>query len=94
MAIKPDVKKVLDSLTLEEKASLMTGGESALATAEIERLGVRAKRMADGPNGMRNYEEGTNCTTLPSCCATGATWNREAAYKMGQTIANLSLIHI
>lgn len=93
MAIKPEVKKVLDNLTLEEKASLLTGGTSALATASLERLGLDAKRMADGPNGMRNYEEGSNCTTLPSCCATGATWSREAAYKMGQTIAKDCVHH-
>lgn len=87
-----DVKEVLAQMTLEEKARILTGAES-LVTAGVERLGVPAKNLADGPNGLRNYDPGTNCTTLPSVCAIGATWSREAAEKAGRTMANDCIHH-
>lgn len=90
---KAKVQEILAQLTLEEKAALLTGGEKSLATAGVPRLGLKEKNMADGPNGERNYNPGTNSTTLPSCCATGATWNPEMAYLMGETIAKDCVHH-
>lgn len=87
-----NVKGVLEQLTLEEKALLLTGAES-MATAGVERLGIPRKNLADGPHGLRSYEPGSNCTTLPSLCAIGATWSREAAEKAGQVIANDCIHH-
>ena len=87
------VKQLLAEMTLEEKAKLLTGGEAALSTAGVPRLGIKPKHMADGPNGERNYNPGTNSTTLPSCCATGATWNPEMARLMGETIAKDCIHH-
>lgn len=86
--LKQKIEKVLAQLTVEEKAALLTGGPASLSTAGIERLGIKAKRLADGPHGQRNPNEGSDCTLLPSCCATAATWNDDLAYLMGQTIAN------
>ena len=88
-----DVKHILARMTLEEKARILTGGAESLATAGAERVGVPAKNLADGPNGLRSYVPGTNCTTLPSVCAIGATWSREAAEKAGRTIANDCIHH-
>ena len=53
-----DVKEVLAQMTLEEKARILTGAES-LVTAGVERLGVPAKNLADGPNGCLLY---TSCS--------------------------------
>ena len=86
------VSELLEKMTLDEKIVLLTGAQS-LRTAGCERLGVPAKRMADGPHGVRNYEPGTNCTTLPSMCALGATWNPEIARKVGQTAARDCIHH-
>lgn len=88
-----DVKHILAQMTLEEKARILTGGAESLATAGAERVGVPVKNLADGPNGLRSYVPGTNCTTLPSVCAIGATWSREAAEKAGRTIANDCIHH-
>ncbi len=88
-----NVKEILAKMTLEEKARILTGGAESLSTAGAERVGVPEKHLADGPNGLRNYEPGTNCTTLPSVCAIGATWSREMAELAGQTIANDCIHH-
>jgi len=86
------VKEALSQMTLEEKALILTGSQS-LATAGVERLGIPLKILADGPHGLRSYEPGTNCTTLPSMCAIGATWSKEAAEKAGQAMANDCIRH-
>lgn len=81
-----DIKQIIAQLTFEEKTQLVTGAAS-MATAAIERLNIPGKNLADGPHGVRNYEPGTNCVTIPSMCAMGATWSKEAAYKAGEIIA-------
>lgn len=86
------VGEILDKMTLDEKITLLTGAES-MRTGSCERLGVPAKRLADGPHGVRNYEKGTNCTTLPSMCALGATWNPEIARETGRTAARDCIHH-
>lgn len=85
------VKEILAQMTLEEKATILTGAQSML-TAGVERLGIAGKNLADGPHGVRDYTPGTNCTTLPSMCAIGATWSKEAAELAGKTMA-LDCIH-
>ena len=80
------VKEILSQMTLEEKATILTGSQS-LVTAGVPRLGIAPKNVADGPHGVRDYTPGSNCTNLPSMCALGATWNRQAAYLAGTTIA-------
>jgi beta-glucosidase len=87
-----DIKELIGQMTLAEKAALLTGAQS-MYTAGCERLSVPRKRLADGPHGVRSYIPGTNCVTLPSMCALGATWNREAALKTGQIIARDCIHH-
>lgn len=86
-----NVKEILSQMTLEEKITILTGAESMM-TANVERLGVPAKNLCDGPHGVRSYVPGTNCVTIPSMCAMGATWSREAAEKAGR-IMGLDCIH-
>lgn len=81
-----DIKELIGQMTLQEKAALLTGSQS-MYTAGCERLGIQKKHLADGPHGVRNYNPGTNCVTLPSMCALGATWSREAAVKAGRILA-------
>ena len=47
-----DIKKIISELTTEEKAILLTGATS-MTTAEIPRLGIESRKMADGTAGVR-----------------------------------------
>ena len=51
-----DVDDVLAKLTLEEKASLVSGAD-LWHTVAVERLGVPAIMCSDGPNGLRAQPE-------------------------------------
>ncbi len=87
-----NAKEILSQMTLEEKATILTGSQS-MATAGVPRLNVPQKNLADGPHGLRSYEPGTNCTTLPSMCAIGATWSKEMAELAGATMGNDCVHH-
>ena len=47
-----DIDALLSELTLEEKASL-TSGSDFWYTAPVERLGIPAIMVSDGPHGLR-----------------------------------------
>ena len=47
-----DIKKIISSLTLEEKCALLSGVTS-WDTAKIDRLGIPSTNCADGPYGLR-----------------------------------------
>ncbi len=87
-------EELLSKMTVEEKAAVTTGsGVHGLSLASLPRFGIEEKNCADGPNGERNYTEGSDSTCLPSCCATAATWNREMARLMGETIGRDCVHH-
>ena len=86
-----EIDKILNSLTFREKVSLLTGAGS-MATAEVGRLGIKAKNFADGPHGVRkDYED--NCTLFPNLCLIGSTWDRELITKMGVALAKDCIEH-
>ena len=51
-AMAKDVDEILSQLTLEEKAALVTG-DGFWHTRAIERLGIPAITLSDGPHGVR-----------------------------------------
>jgi beta-glucosidase len=77
----------LEQLTLEEKAAL-TAGTDLWHTAAVDRLGLAALRLTDGPNGARGerWSSGTSAC-FPSGSALGATWNRQLVRRVGQALA-------
>ena len=79
------VNEILNSLTFEEKVSLLTGAGD-MATAEVGRLGLKAKNFADGPHGVRKESE-CNCTSFPNLCLVGSTWDKELINEMGVALA-------
>ena len=83
------VEDLLARLTLREKIGLMGGG-SAFTTHGIERLGVPALNLSDGPNGVRS-NAGEFATVFPTGSALAATWNPELLETVGQAIGREAL---
>ena len=85
-------KELINKMTLEEKASLMSG-KDFWQSQDIERLGVNNIFLADGPHGIRKQTAaadhlGLNPSEPATCFPTAATvsnsWNEELAEKVGQ----------
>lgn len=89
-----EIKELVSQMTLEEKASLCSGADF-WHTKAVERLGVPAIMMSDGPFGLRKQEQegdhlGMN-ESIPAVCfpagvATASSFNRELAGKLGETL--------
>jgi beta-glucosidase len=91
------VQDLLGRMTLQEKVSMLSGSGWMESTA-VERLGIPAIKMADGPMGIRSWlgssaitnslkaEQTTTTTAFPAGVAIGATWDPELAKQEGQVI--------
>lgn len=78
----------LAALTLEEKCRLL-GGASNWRTHAIDRLGIPALKMSDGPNGVRGEAVGSRPTpgvAVPVGIALGATWDPELVGRIGDLL--------
>ena len=91
-----DVKKLVAELTLEEKASLMGGGDF-WHTKAVERLGIPQFMMSDGPHGLRKQDQegdhlGINdsikAVCFPAACATASSFDTELIQHMGEVIGD------
>lgn len=87
-------QELIDSMTLEEKASL-TSGANFWNTKEIERLNIPSIMLTDGPHGLRKQggkadHLGLNKSLPATCFPTAATlansWDRELLYQVGSHI--------
>lgn len=85
-------KELIKKMTLEEKASLMSG-KDFWQTQDISRLGINSMFLADGPHGIRKQVAaadhlGLNPSSPATCFPTAATvansWNEELAEKIGE----------
>jgi beta-glucosidase len=85
-------KDLIAKMTLEEKASLMSG-KDFWQTQDIKRLGINNMFLADGPHGIRKQAAaadhlGLNASIPATCFPTAATvansWNVELGEKMGE----------
>ena len=83
------VDTLLHALTLEEKVSLLAGA-TTWTTAAIERLGIPAIKVSDGPNGARGGGSfaGGNITSacFPVGIALASTWNPDLIEHVGQAL--------
>ncbi len=86
-----DINNILNQMTLEEKAILLTGG-AKMSTAEIKRLGIKPVKMADGPHGIRADKE-ENCVAFPCLSMVGATWNKDLIFRMGKALGEDCIAH-
>ncbi len=81
------IDKLLASLTLEEKVSLLSG-ISMWQTAAVERLGIPSLKLSDGPNGVRGtMTTGASSACFPVGSALGATWNPVLLEQLGHALA-------
>ena len=84
VVITPDDEKraeeLVSQMTLDEKIG-MIAGERSFYLRGVERLGIPAIRIADGPQGVRNN---TKSTLYPCGILTAAAWNRDLAYDFGE----------
>ena len=81
-------------LTLEEKASLLSGHDF-WATKAIDAAGVRSMILVDGPHGLRYQDAETDhlgvhdsrpATCFPTAVAVGNSWDPEVAAEIGAAI--------
>ncbi|KAG6836697.1 hypothetical protein H0H93_004808 [Arthromyces matolae] len=79
-----NIDEVLDNLTTDETISL-TAGVGFWHTHAVERLGVPAIKVSDGPNGIRgnHFFMSTPAKCLPSSTALGATWDTKLVEEVG-----------
>ncbi|WP_347976908.1 glycoside hydrolase family 3 C-terminal domain-containing protein [Microbacterium sp. ProA8] len=86
----PDVTE----LTLEEKASL-TSGASFWYTKPVERVGVPAIMVTDGPHGLRKQREGGDhlgigdsvpATCFPPAVGLGSSWDVDLIHRVGEAL--------
>ncbi len=85
----------LSELTLEEKASLCLGSDF-WHTAPVERLGIPAIMVSDGPHGLRaqlgeadhvGLQGSAPATCFPTASALGSSWNPELFQMVGEALA-------
>ncbi|KXJ93549.1 family 3 glycoside hydrolase [Microdochium bolleyi] len=88
MAVKTDIEAVLQSLTLEEKISLLAGA-NFWETVEVPGK-VPSVKTSDGPNGARgaDFSGGTPAACFPAASCVAATFDTAAAYKVGEALAD------
>ncbi|NQX17343.1 glycoside hydrolase family 3 C-terminal domain-containing protein [Rathayibacter sp. VKM Ac-2857] len=85
---------LVSRLTLAEKAALVSGATFWTTTA-IERLGIEALTLSDGPHGVRFQPAGTDhlglnasvpATAFPTASSLGSSWDRELATRVGEAL--------
>lgn len=90
---------IIDQLTLEEKASLMSG-KDFWQTQEIERVRIPSIFLSDGPHGLRKQQaaadnlglnESYKATCFPTASAVASSWNLELAEKIGVALGKESV---
>jgi beta-glucosidase len=85
---------LLGQLTLEEKAALCLGSDF-WHTAPVERLGIPAIMVSDGPHGLRTQPDEADhvgisgslpATCFPTACALGSSWDPQLARRVGEAL--------
>lgn len=88
------LKELITQMTLEEKASLCSGADF-WNTKGIERLGIPAVAVSDGPHGLRKQKdaadhmginESIKAVCFPAGCAVAASFSRDTARLLGETL--------
>ena len=88
------IRSLIAEMTLEEKAGLCSGADF-WHTKAVERLGVPATMVSDGPHGLRKQDDGADhlgvndsieAVCFPAGCATAASFDKALVNRMGRAI--------
>ncbi|KAH7132496.1 glycoside hydrolase superfamily [Dendryphion nanum] len=90
--MSPKIEAILQSLTLEEKVSLLAG-KDFWETVPIPAKGVPAIKTSDGPNGARGavFTGGTRAACFPAAVCSASTWNPSLSRRFGNALAEEAL---
>jgi beta-glucosidase len=81
------IAALVAALTTEEKASL-TAGVGLWYLPPVERLGIPALKVSDGPSGVRGDSLiGRRSLSLPCGMTIGSTWNPDLVGRLGSVLA-------
>jgi beta-glucosidase len=93
IAMPADIDALLDSLTLEDQVSLLAGADF-WTTVPIERLGIPAIKVSDGPNGARGgggLVGGPTAAAFPVGIALGSSFDPPLVRRVAGAIAEEAL---
>ena len=91
-----DYKKIINAMTLEEKASLCSGRDF-WHTKAVKSQKVPEIMVSDGPHGLRKQPlsqdhlgnfESIKAVCFPAACATAASFDRALLNRMGKALGN------
>lgn len=83
-----DFDELVRQLTLQEKVSMLAGSDM-WHTTPVQRLGIPALKVTDGPNGARGgggFSDGVRAACFPVGIALAATWNVDLVERVGQAL--------
>ncbi len=87
------IDHLLAEMTLEEQVALLAGADF-WTTVPVERLGIPAIKVSDGPNGARGGGSligGVTAACFPVGIALASTWNPALVEQIGAALAEEAL---
>ena len=88
-----EIREIISNLTLHEKAQLV-GGADAWNTVAVERVGIPAVRVSDGPHGLRKttgddslgFDGAVQAVCFPSGAGLASSFNRDVMNHLGHVL--------
>ena len=91
--IEERIESILREMTLDEQVSLLAGADF-WTTVPVERVGVPAIKLSDGPNGARGGGSligGVSAAAFPVAISLAATWNTPLVEEVGAALGEEAL---
>lgn len=95
LGMEERIDDAISKMTLEEKIAIIHA-QSKFSSPGVPRLGIPDLVVNDGPQGVREEilwdkwdaagHTNDSCTAYPALTSLAATWNRDLAYRYGQSI--------